>query len=94
MDPESDGFINREELNKLTDSPRESVVTLVGKASYQAKPRAMDYFTYSLKLTLDDAYVNVNWVDEWASEKPVPDQILEAGKIVQEFIASHTVGDT
>ncbi|MEM2843470.1 MAG: hypothetical protein QXZ53_06305 [Candidatus Bathyarchaeia archaeon] len=86
---EVNGFASYEDLNKLMNSLRESGITQIRKFSCKPKPEAADYFIYNLKLTLDGAYVDAQWIDEWASETKIPDSILKVEKIIEEFIESH-----
>jgi len=55
--------------------------TNINPESYQAMPGAADYFTYELTVTIrEEAGVKttktVVWVDEWASERPLPNQLI------------------
>jgi len=55
--------------------------TTIDPESYQARHGAADYFTYELTVTIHkEAGVKTSktviWVDEWASETPLPDQLI------------------
>jgi len=65
--------------------------TNVKPESYQAKPTAADYFTYELTVTIrEEAEVKttktVVWVDEWASERPLPDQLITIQRGIEALV--------
>jgi len=55
--------------------------TAINPESYQAKPGAADYFAYELTVTIHEeagmkTSKTVTWVDRWASETPLPEQLI------------------
>ena len=58
----------------------ENNFTTISPESYRAKLGVADYFVYELTVTIHreagvETTKTVVWVDEWASEKPLPDQL-------------------
>lgn len=46
-----------------------------------------DYFTYEIFLELEDGEnIKVKWVDEWASEEPIPENLTRIKEILEDFI--------
>jgi hypothetical protein len=46
-----------------------------------------DYFTYEIFLELEDGKnIKVKWVDEWASEEPIPENLTCIKEILEDFI--------
>lgn len=69
----------------------ENNFTTISPESYQARPGAADYFTYELTMTIHkEASVKTTktivWVDEWASETPLPDQLIAIQRGFEAFI--------
>ena len=69
--------------------------TTINPESYQAKSGAADYFTYGLTVTIhEEAKVKITktvvWVDEWASQTPLPDQLITIQRGI-EALVNHIV---
>jgi len=69
----------------------ENNFTSIDPESYRAKPGAADYFTYELTVTIhEEAGVKtartVVWVDEWASETPLPSQLIKIQRGIEGLV--------
>jgi len=65
--------------------------TTINPESYQAKPGAADHFTYELTVTIhEEAKVKITktvvWVDEWASQTPLPDQLITIQRRIEVLV--------
>ena len=49
----------------------------VSNAKYPAKQGAADYFGYELVSHFEGKNLSVAWVDEWATERPIPEQLKQ-----------------
>jgi thiol-disulfide isomerase/thioredoxin len=45
------------------------------ESSYGPKSDVADFFSYSLEVKTKSQTIRVEWVDDWASEKPLPDEL-------------------
>src|SRR3989475_6988783 len=52
-------------------------IDAVSNAKYPAKQGAADYFGYELVSHLEGKNLSVAWVDEWATERPFPEQLKQ-----------------
>jgi hypothetical protein len=58
---------------------------------YKAR-NVYDYFTYEIFLELEDGEsVRVKWVDEWASEEPIPQNLTHIKEVLENFIRQRTI---
>lgn len=58
---------------------------------YEAR-HIYDYFTYEIFLELEyDETVRVKWVDEWASEEPIPQNLIHIKEVLEDFIRQRTI---
>ncbi|MEN2975503.1 MAG: hypothetical protein ABDH32_08045, partial [Candidatus Caldarchaeales archaeon] len=58
------------------------------------KPRNVyDYFTYQviIKLENNEEIIRVRWVDEWASETPIPNDLTKIKTLLDGFIRKKTI---
>ena len=65
--------------------------TTINPESYQAKPGAADYFTYELTVAIHKeagmkTSKTVVWVDGWASETPLPDQLITIQRGIEALV--------
>jgi len=74
-------------MDRLEDSLRATGLMSLGKAAYEAKQGAFDFFTYELELTMNGQTKVFEWVDAWASAEPLPDAIVKAQAIIESFMS-------
>jgi len=57
---------------------------------YKAR-QTYDYFTYAIFSELEDGEtIRVEWVDEWASEEPIPSNLIHLKEVLEDFIRKRT----
>ena len=82
--------LNQSELRKVNQTIIENRFLSIQENQYTAKDNVADYFTYKLKvILLSDQRLQtktVTWVDEWASEKTLPDNLKTVQAELQQFI--------
>jgi len=82
--------LNQSELQKVNQIIVESGFPSIQEDQYTAKDNAADYFAYKLKvILLSDQQLQtktVTWVDEWASEETLPNNIKLVQTEMQQFI--------
>jgi hypothetical protein len=58
---------------------------------YKAR-QIYDYFTYEIFSELEDGEtIRVKWVDEWASEEPIPQNLIRIKEMLENFIRQKTI---
>jgi len=58
---------------------------------YKAR-QTYDYFTYAIFSELEDGeIIRVEWVDEWASEEPIPQNLIRIKAMLEIFIRQKTI---
>ncbi len=86
--------LNYSELQRVTQIIVENGFLSIEEDQYTAKDNAADYFTYKLKvILLSDSQLQtktVIWVDEWASEETLPDNLKLVQAELQQFIEYFT----
>lgn len=77
----------------LTEAEFKDLMSLVDKADfftldrlYVVKPGVADYFNYRLTVQTTSDTKIVEWVDDWASEKPIPRGLVEVQLHIQTII--------
>jgi len=82
--------LNQSEIQRVTQIIVENGFLSIQEDQYTAKDNAADYFTYKLKvILLSDTQLQtktVTWVDEWASEEALPDNLKLVQAELQKFI--------
>jgi hypothetical protein len=82
--------LNQSELQRVNHIIVENGFLSIQKDQYIAKDNTADYFSYKLKvILLSDSQLQtktVTWVDEWASEETLPDNLKIVQSELQQFI--------
>lgn len=52
---------------------------------FEARDNSVDYFEYSLNVTMNGETKRVKWVDEWASKNNIPDELKEINSILEKI---------
>ena len=82
--------LNQSEIQRVTKIIAENGFFSIEEDQFTAKGDAADYFTYKLKVILpSDSQLQtktVTWVDEWASEETLPNNLKIVQTELQQFI--------
>jgi|GEM_PF-5095849 len=83
--------VNEEKVNSLFEMIIENRILDYNNKIYKAR-RVYDYFTYEIFSELEDGEtIRVRWVDEWSSEEPLPQNIINIKEILENFIRQNTI---
>ncbi len=96
----SDGTISfrsnilKDTKNQLTVADIDNLIELVDKAkifsvnnkSYTAKNGVADFFIYSLTLNLNGEVKSIAWVDDWASEDTLPQDLRDIQSYIENIV--------
>lgn len=85
-----ENMLNQSEIQRVTRIIIENGFLSIQEDQYTAKDDAADYFAYELKvILLSNSQLQkktVTWVDEWASEEALPDNLKLVQAELQQFI--------
>jgi len=71
------------ELSDLLKSP----LFIEGKnQSFKARPNSADFFSYLISITLQDEVIEVNWVDLWAVDDNLPEDLQKVNRFMQKVM--------
>lgn len=68
--------ISQQSITKIKDMLIENDFLGINPVEYKASANAADFFTHSLTVTIGDVRKQILWVDSWASQDPLPEELL------------------
>ncbi len=68
--------ISQQSITELKDMLIENNFLSINPIEYRASANAADFFTHSLTASIGDVRKQILWVDSWASQDPIPQELL------------------
>jgi hypothetical protein len=68
--------ISQQSVTELKDMLIENNFLGIVPVEYTASANVADFFTHSLTVTIGDVRKQILWVDSWASQDPIPQELL------------------
>jgi hypothetical protein len=84
--------VNESEVDLLFEKIIEEYTILDYNGRVYKARQIYDYFTYEIFSELEDGEtIRVKWVDEWASEEPIPQNLIRIKEMLEIFIRQKTI---
>jgi len=78
--------LSQQDLSELKDVIIENDFFELEQKAYEPTPGAADFFSYGLDTALGNSDNTVNWVDDWATEEKIPDELHNIQQVIEGLV--------